>query len=100
MEEIYMKINEIIQDLLIPARTEKRIDTEVFNRFYNILVELESKVRGKQYIPRKIVGILYFIYTSLSAEAMYCNYQDELFIAVAHLEDMLDKIFWDSPFKN
>ena len=69
MEELYVNINELVQDLLIPARVEKKINKEAFEKFYNILVELENKVKGEEYIPRKIVGLLYFISTSLSAEA-------------------------------
>ena len=69
MEELYVNINELVQDLLIPARFEKKINKEAFEKFYNILVELENKVKGEEYIPRKIAGLLYFISTSLSAEA-------------------------------
>ena len=69
MEELYVNINELVQDLLIPARVEKKINKEAFEKFYNILVELENKVKGEEYIPRKIAGLLYFISASLSAEA-------------------------------
>ena len=69
MEELYVNINELVQDLLIPARVEKKINKEAFEKFYNILVELENKVKGEEYIPRKSAGLLYFISTSLSAEA-------------------------------
>ena len=69
MEELYVNINELVQDLLIPARVERKINKEAFEKFYNILVELENKVKGEEYIPRKIAGLLYFISTSLSAEA-------------------------------
>ena len=68
MEELYVNINELVQDLVIPARVEKKINKEAFEKFYNILVELENKVKGEEYIPRKIAGLLYFISTSLSAE--------------------------------
>lgn len=100
MEELYVQINELVQDLLIPARIEKSIDAEAFKKFYVILSKLENKLKGAEYIPRKIAGIFYFIYISLSAEATYCNYNDELFIAVATVEDMVGKILWDSPFEN
>ena len=65
MEELYVNINELVQDLLIPARVEKKINKEAFEKFYNILVELENKVKGEEYIPRKIAGLLYFISTSI-----------------------------------
>lgn len=100
MEEIYKEIDDLIQDLLVPARTEKRIDGKTLESFYSILTELEKKMKGKEMIPRKIAGILYFIYVSLSSEITQYNYNDELFMAVAKIEGMLDKILWDSPFCN
>ncbi len=54
----------------------------------------------KENIPRKIAGLLYFISTSLSNETAYCNYDDELLIDAAKIEDMVDRILWDSSFKN
>ena len=96
METIYAQIDELIIDLLVPARTKKTIDQETFQRFWLLLEEIEKKVRDEEYISKKIVGILFFIYTQLSTEASYCDYTDELFIAVGRLEGMLDNIF-DSP---
>lgn len=100
MNEFYENINELVQELLIPARTEKKVNMEVFEKFYGILIEMEKELKGEVYIPRKIAGLLFFIYRSLSADAEHCSYNDELFIVVAKLEDMLDRILWDSPFKN
>lgn len=100
MEDFYEKINELVQDLLIPARAEKTIDKQAFEKFYGILIEFEKKMKGEEYVSRKIAGLLFFIYRALSVEAEHCSYNDELFIAVAKLEDMIDRILWDSPFKN
>lgn len=100
MEEYCVKIDELVLDLLVPARTEKKINIPVFEKFYGLLTELENKLRGEEYIPRKLAGLLYFIYKSLSAEAEHCSYEDELFSAAAKLGDMVDKILWDSPFKH
>ena len=99
MENIYKNIDALVQDLLIPARAEKKIDKQAFEKFYGILNELESEFKGKDFIPREIAGLLFFIYRSLSADADHCRYTDDLFLAVAKLEDMLDRILWDSPFK-
>lgn len=33
MEELYVNINELVQDLLIPARVEKKINKEAFENF-------------------------------------------------------------------
>lgn len=100
MEEIYAEINDLVQALLIPARVEKRIDNDVFEKFCSILEELEKDMKGKEVIPRKIAGILYFIDVSLSAEIEHFHYKDEIFMAVSRIEDMISKILWDSPFSN
>lgn len=99
MDSYYEQINELVQDLLIPARMEKSIDKETFKKFCEILNNIENEVRGKENIPRKIVGLLFFIYCSLSDEVVSNNYKDELFKAVGKLEGILDRIFWNSPFK-
>lgn len=99
METFYTDIDGLVQDLLIPARTEKKLNTQAFEKLYDILIELEKELKGKEYMPRRIAGLLFFVYRSLSADAEHCSYNDELFLAVAKLEDMLDRILWDSPFK-
>lgn len=99
METFYTDIDGLVQDLLIPARTEKKLNTQAFEKLYDILIELEKELKGKEYMPRRIAGLLFFVYRSLSADAEHCSYSDELFLAVAKLEDMLDRILWDSPFK-
>lgn len=99
MDIYYEQINELVQDLLIPARMEKTIDKEIFERYCKILDDIENEFRGKENIPRKIVGLLFFIYCSLSDEVVTNDYKDELFKAVGKLEDILDRIFRDSPFK-
>lgn len=99
MDKYYEQIDFLVQDLLIPARTQKVINKEVFDKFYNILLEIEKEVQGKKDISRKIAGLLFFIYRSLSDAVTINDYTDELFQAVGKLEDILDRIFWDSPFR-
>ena len=99
MENYYEQINDLSQNLLILARTEKKIDKKSFEKFYSILERIENDVRGEEYISRKMVGLIFFIYCSLSNEVTTTNYKDELFRAVGRLEDILDRIFWESPFK-
>lgn len=99
MDIYYEQINQLVQDLLIPARVEKTINKESFEKLYEILVKIENEVQGKENIARGIVGLLFFIYRSLSDEVVTDDYKDELFRAVGKLEGILDRIFWDSPFK-
>lgn len=99
MDRYYEQINELVLGLLVPARTQKVIDREIFQKFCDILEEIETEVKGEASIQRKIAGLLFFIYRSLSNEVTTNDYKDELFRAVGKLEEILDKILWDSPFK-
>ena len=68
MEEYYSKINKLAQDILMSARGDKKIDRSLFNEFYGLLNELRDILTGEEFISRKIAGLLFFIYVSLSAE--------------------------------
>lgn len=100
MEQYYEEISSLVQGLLIPARVEKKIDNDVYEKFCEILIELAKKVKGTEYIPRRIAGLLYFISTSLSNEASFCKYDDELFLASAKIDELIDEVLWDSPLKS
>ena len=92
------RVNEITTELLVPIRSSKTINKEAFDELYLLLDEVKKLVKGKEDISRKLAGLLFFIYTTISAEAEHVNYQNPLFIEVGRLEDYLGKILWDSPF--
>ena len=92
MDEYYGQINGLILDLLIPVRTEKKLNKEVFLKLCDILEKIEDEVRGKESIQRNIAGLIFFIYRSLSDEVVTNDYKNELFRAVGKLEDILEKI--------
>lgn len=96
--EIENRINEISTDILVPARTEKKANSQAFTELYELLDEVKVLVKGADEISRKLAGLLFFIYTSISAEAKHTDYTNPLFIESGRLEDYLDKILWDSPF--
>lgn len=93
MEEIAKDINDITLSILLPARAEKKVDEKSFAILFEYLEEVRQGIEGKPMISRKLTGILFFIYVSLSAEASYCDKTSLLFRKVAELESMLDDIF-------
>ncbi|MFF2875006.1 hypothetical protein ACFVR2_01660 [Gottfriedia sp. NPDC057991] len=98
--EIEKEINKLITDLLIPIRASKAINKEAFDKLFLLLEEVKTLVSGELTINRRLAGLLFFIYTSVSAEAEHTHYSNPIFIVVAKLEDYLGKILWDSPFGN
>lgn len=96
--EIQESINKLTVDLLVPIRTSKTVNKEAFDKLYSLLDELKGLVKGEILINRKLAGLLFFIYTTISAEAEHAHYTNPIFIESGKLEDYLSKILWDSPF--
>jgi len=87
------RIDDLIVDILVPARTEKKIYKPAFEKFEIILDEIESYYKDQKTIDKSVISVLFFIFNSLSAEAQYCNPKDELFLKTIYLEDKLEIIF-------
>lgn len=98
IEEITKLINDLTIDLLVPIRTSKLVNKEAFSKFYELLDEVKKLVKGKEVINRKLAGLLFFIYTTISAEAEHANYSSPIFLEVSKTEEYLSEILWDSPF--
>lgn len=96
---IQKELDNIIVDLLTSARVTREINNNTLNIFYKLLDDLVENVKGEEFIPRSIAGLLFFIYVSLESNIQNNDYKDPLFLVVAKLEEYLDKILWDSPFK-
>ncbi len=101
IEEIKIRIDEIIIDLLVPIRASKTVDQKAFDEFYLILDEVVSLVKGKEEINRELAGLIFFIYTSIEADANHArvDYNHPLFRAVAKVQSYLIEILQGSPFK-
>lgn len=98
IKEIEEGINELVIDLLVPIRTSKAVNKEAFDKLYLLLNEVKALVKGEELISRSLVGLLFFIYTTVSAEAEHSHYTNAVFIEAGKLEDYLKKILRDSPF--
>lgn len=96
--EIEEIISELTVDLLVPIRTDKTVNKEAFDKLYLLLDELKILIKGENKINRRLVGLLFFIYTNVLAESEHAHYSSSVFIESARLEEYLSVIFWDSPF--
>jgi hypothetical protein len=98
MREIEDIINELAVDLLVPIRASKIVNKEAFDQLYLLLDEVKISIKGEKLISRKLAGMLFFIYTAVSAEAEHAHYTNAVLIEAGKLEGYLNKILWDSPF--
>ena len=99
MNTCYQQLENLGMEILYVARSEKKIAQPAFEHFTQELHKIGERLRGEETISRKLVGLLYFIYISLESESEHCTYDSDLFLAVAKMQELLDDVFWDSPFK-
>lgn len=97
MDEFYDRVNELVVDLLVPARITKVLNREAYEKLCAVLQEIDDAVKGKEDIPQKLAGLLFFLYCSLSDQIKGKSYTDELFRAVGTMEGYLRRIL-DAPF--
>lgn len=86
-------IDSLVIDLLLPIRTSKRINRQVFERLLSHLKELQVLLANESFVPKDLVGLLLHIYVSMVAESAYAREQGPLEIAVGELEECLYRIF-------
>ena len=83
--EIEEIISELTVDLLVPIRTDKTVNKEAFDKLYLLLDELKILIKGENKINRRLVGLLFFIYTKVLAESEHAHYSSSVFIESARL---------------
>ena len=92
--ELAEEIDNIVLDLLGPARCEHSVYRPAFDMFYKYLDEIKILVKDEEEIPRRLTGLLFFIYISLDSNIRNKdNYKDPLLLEVAKVEEYLDSIF-------
>lgn len=97
MSKLLILTNEcenIVFDLLTILENEKCVDTDLFEKLYSNLKEIEEMIRNKNTIPLKLAGILFLLYSSLCEHSNDLDeYQDPVFNATAIIEEYLSCIF-------
>lgn len=89
------EINEIALNILLPARTEKKIGEKDFEKFLSILKRIKENIVNSPIISRKLSGTLFFMYYSLANESQYCEPRSTFFMQVAQVEKYMVSIFGD-----
>lgn len=93
MNELAIEIDEMMQDILLPARAEKIANENAFMKLDLVLKEMKQTIDSKDMVSCKLIGRLFFLYSSLISEAQFCKYDSDLFRRVAQFESDLMEIF-------
>ena len=81
MEIDTSKLDQIITDLLPAIRMDKRIPEKAFNDFKALLDHYEVILKDQSEVPKSLVGSLYFVFTSMLAEADHAKEPDNIITA-------------------
>lgn len=71
--EIENEIDSLVLSLLGPLRMSKTIDSAAFSRLYALLDELTLDIKDENWISKRLVRIMFLIFTSMLAEANHCR---------------------------
>lgn len=93
LNEIHSEIDSLIIGLLLPIRATKSISRADFDKLCILFDEIIEILKNEEYIPIKLVGLLFFIYESMNSEAYHSSYPEPLFMELATVNDYLSRIF-------
>jgi hypothetical protein len=69
LRELKKRFDDVYLNVLGPIRLRKQVDREAMDELKAILDAIASKLSDEEYVPRKWVGDLWSIVTSMLAEA-------------------------------
>lgn len=93
IREIMENIDEIMIELLIPARIQKKVNEEAFDKLVQSLEEMKVLFTDCPEVPKKLVYSLLFISTQMNVEAMYCDDEHPVAEKAREIERLLLETF-------
>ena len=93
LDDLNQKLDRIITELLPPIRAEKRVPTDAFNDLLELLDQFEKHLAKEEVVPKVLVGTLWFIFTSVLAEADHAKEPGPILNAAWTLQEKLRVIF-------
>jgi len=96
LTELTERFDAIVLDVLGPIRMSKRVDSASMAELLRVLDELATTLADAPSVPRKLVGDLWFIFTSMLAEAGHAKDPQPILAAAWEVQEKLARIF--GPF--
>lgn len=87
------RLDVLTTALLVPLRTSKVIDYAAMNGVMQLLTDLEAALASEQSVPKTLVGKLYFVFSSMLAEAGHAKSPAPIVAAAWDIEERLTRIF-------
>jgi len=104
MTEVVEQIDTLSSELLLSLRKggrAKQLDKNLFARLTSAIDELGRLLSNENHVSKDLVGKLWFIFTSMLAEADHANHPEPILAAAWDVQERLTRIFGphfpDSP---
>ncbi len=93
LDILTIEIDSLVLDLLGPLRTSKTINQMAFTRLKNSIEKLGPLLESRELVPKKLVGTLFFIFTSILSEAEHAkNNKDEIEFLAWDIQERLENL--------
>ena len=96
LKEIVEQIDTLSAELLLSLRKggkAKQLDKNLFTRLTSAMEELERLLSNENHVSKDLVGTLWFIFTSMLAEADHANDPQPILAAAWDVQERLSRIF-------
>lgn len=94
VEQITVEIDSLMLDVLGPLRTSKTINQTAFTKLKGKIDNLLPMMETQQYVPKELVGKLWFIFTSMLSEAEHAKTnREEIEILAWDIQERLRRLF-------
>lgn len=90
---IIRNIDQLVIDLLLPARSEKKVYRKAFDHFYRELDQLILALGEELQMPRELSGLLIMIYVDLASNIRRKNQESVLSKELKVYKGYLEQIF-------
>jgi len=93
LEQLEERIGEAAARLLPYLRISKLVDSSAMTDLLDTADLIRVELAGEEFVPRRLVGTLWFIFTSMLAEAEHARAPESILDAAWSYEEKLTKIF-------
>ncbi|AIQ52247.1 hypothetical protein [Paenibacillus sp. FSL R7-0331] len=91
LEEIVNSLDTVSTEIVVPLRG-KVIDEAAFSRLFELMDELQDLLCDEKLMPKKLVRILFHIYTQLDMQAGYVRKDETKIVFTLYLAKMRSRM--------
>ena len=93
VSDLVKRFDDVVLQVLEPIHMRKQIDPVAMDELRKVLDGLRMALGAEEYVPRKLVGDLWFVFTSILGEADHAKDPEPLRIAAWDIQERLRRIF-------